>query len=159
MSNAIDRLRNVIRRQHKALSTESSYVYWLRQYVTALKSMPSSLPSEQKLDNLLTHLARGRDLSASTQNLAFNAILFNAELGITSTFTTKSCAGPCKTLMPSAPDARPACAMPPPSSKPKPSSKPFGTGRVIPRAQNSAFPNGLVFVRVGDYGGLKCRAL
>ena len=76
MSNAIDRLRNVIRRQHKALSTESSYVYWLRQYVTALKSLPGSLPSEQKLENFLTHLARGRDLAASTQNQAFNPILF-----------------------------------------------------------------------------------
>ncbi len=73
---AIERLRNVVRRQHKAIATEASYVYWLRHYVTALKAMPNSLPSERKLENFLTYLARDRNLSASTQNQAFNAILF-----------------------------------------------------------------------------------
>ena len=76
LPNAIDRLRNVLRRQHKALSTEDSYVYWLRHYVIALNTMPSSLHSEQKVENFLTHLARNRNLSASSQNQAFNAILF-----------------------------------------------------------------------------------
>ena len=46
LPNAIERLRNVVRRQHKSLSTEDSYVYWLRRYVSALNSMPSSLPRE-----------------------------------------------------------------------------------------------------------------
>jgi len=73
---AIERLRDVLRRQHKSLSTEDSYVYWLGHYVTALNTMPSSLLSEQKLENFLTHLARHRGLAASTQNQAFNAILF-----------------------------------------------------------------------------------
>jgi hypothetical protein len=53
---AIERLRNVVRRQQKALSTEASYAYWLRHYVTALKAMPSSLSSEQKLENFLEQL-------------------------------------------------------------------------------------------------------
>ena len=73
---AIERLRNVLRRQHKAIATEASYVYWLRHYVTALKAMTNSLSSEQKLENFLTHLARHRELSASSQNQAFNAILY-----------------------------------------------------------------------------------
>lgn len=73
---AIEQLRNVLRRQHKAIATEASYVYWLRHYVTALKGMSNSLSSEQKLENFLTHLARHRELSASTQNQAFNAILY-----------------------------------------------------------------------------------
>ena len=73
---AIEQLRNVLRSQHKAIATESSYVYWLRKYVTTLATMPGSLPSEQKLEDFLTHLARDRDLSASTQNQAFNTILF-----------------------------------------------------------------------------------
>jgi len=50
LPSAIERLRNVVRRQHKSLSTEDSYVFWLRHYVTALKTMPGSLPSEQKLE-------------------------------------------------------------------------------------------------------------
>ena len=73
---AIERLRDVLRRQHKSLSTEDSYFYWLGHYVTALNAMPGSLPSEQKLENFLTHLARHRGLAASSQNQAFNAILF-----------------------------------------------------------------------------------
>jgi len=76
LPNAIERLRDVLRLQHKAISTEDSYVYWLRHYVTALNTMPGSLTSEQKLENFLTSLARNRDLAASTQNQAFNAILF-----------------------------------------------------------------------------------
>ncbi|MGA2248525.1 MAG: site-specific integrase [Verrucomicrobiota bacterium] len=76
LPNAIERLRDVLLRQHKSLSTEDSYVYWLRHYVTALNTMGSSLSSEQKLENCLTGLARHRGLAASTQNQAFNAILF-----------------------------------------------------------------------------------
>jgi hypothetical protein len=76
LPNAIERLRDVLRRQHKGLSTEDSYVYWLRHYVTALNAMPGSLPSEQKLENFLTQFARHRGLAAGTQSQAFNAILF-----------------------------------------------------------------------------------
>jgi len=60
----------------EGVSTDSNYVCWLRHYVIALDSMPDSLPSEQKLERFLTGLARQRDLSASSQNQALNAILF-----------------------------------------------------------------------------------
>ena len=76
LPNAIERLRDVLRRQHKALATESTYVYWLRHYVTALNAMPPALFSEQKLERFLTDLARHRDLSANSQNQAFNAVLY-----------------------------------------------------------------------------------
>jgi Phage integrase, N-terminal SAM-like domain len=42
----------------------------------ALNSMPGSFSSEQKLELFLTGLARRRNLSASSQNQALNAILF-----------------------------------------------------------------------------------
>jgi len=67
-TQAICRMREVIRRQHKALSTEDSYVFWLRRYMTALPQMPEGLSSEKKLEQFLTDLARHRDVSASTQN-------------------------------------------------------------------------------------------
>jgi integrase len=73
---AIERLRDVLRRQHLAIATESTYVYWLRHYVSALNSMPAALSSEQKLELFLTNLARHRDLSANSQNQAFNAVLY-----------------------------------------------------------------------------------
>jgi integrase len=73
---AICREREVLRRQHKSLSTEDCYTFWLRRYMTTLRKMPAGLFSEKKLEQLLTDLARHRDISASTQNQALNAILF-----------------------------------------------------------------------------------
>jgi hypothetical protein len=75
-TQAICRMREVIRRQHKALSTEDSYVFWLRRYMTVLRQMPAGLSSEKKLGQFLTDLARERDVAASTQNHALNAILY-----------------------------------------------------------------------------------
>lgn len=72
---ALNRVREVLRRQHKALNTEQVYVHWLGRYINALGQMPAALPSEQKMERFLTELAQ-RDVSASTQNQAFNAILF-----------------------------------------------------------------------------------
>jgi len=71
-SQAIQRLREVIRRQHKSLSTEDSYVLWLRRYMGALPNMPNDLPSERKLERFLTNLALSHSVSASTQNQALN---------------------------------------------------------------------------------------
>lgn len=75
-AQAIERARRVIRRQHKALSTEDSYIFWLRRYMTALRALPQDLPSEKKFERFLSDLAQHRDVSASSQNQAFNAILF-----------------------------------------------------------------------------------
>ena len=66
----------MIRRQHKALATEDTYVRWLRHYLAALSQMPHALSSEQKVERFLTELALKRDVAASTQNQAFNAIAF-----------------------------------------------------------------------------------
>ena len=49
-SEAIDRMRQVIRRQHKALATEDAYILWLRRYMKALRQMPPQLASEKKLE-------------------------------------------------------------------------------------------------------------
>jgi integrase len=74
--DAIERMRQVIRLQHKALATEDSYVLWLRRYIKALRHIPPELPSNKKLERFLTELAQVHDVSASTQNQAFNAILY-----------------------------------------------------------------------------------
>lgn len=74
---AIEALRNVIRRKHLALSTEQSYCGWLARYCEYLgrARLPAELSSERKMEAFLTMLAR-TDVSASTQNQAFNALLF-----------------------------------------------------------------------------------
>ena len=72
---ALRKLTDVLRRKHFALSTERSYVAWLRRYCDFIKTLPSHLASERKLEQFLTALAR-EGVSASTQNQAFNAVLF-----------------------------------------------------------------------------------
>jgi len=54
---AILRMRQVIRRQHKALSTEENYVFWLRRHMAAVHQMSGTLSSEKKLEQFLTDLA------------------------------------------------------------------------------------------------------
>jgi integron integrase len=73
---SILRLQKVIRRQHKALNTENTYVYWLKRYISAIRHLPQTLPSERKAEHFLNGLAANRTISASTQHQAFNAIVF-----------------------------------------------------------------------------------
>ncbi len=72
----IARATQVLRRQHKALSTERQYLHWLKHYINALRSMPRELASEQKLERFLSDLALKKDVAAGTQNQAFNAIVW-----------------------------------------------------------------------------------
>lgn len=72
---AVARLAEVIRQKHLALVTEQSYCAWLRRYCDNLKGLPAHLSSEQKLERFLNALAQN-NVAASTQNQAFNAIIF-----------------------------------------------------------------------------------
>lgn len=73
-SIAIQSLIDVARRQHKSLATERTYAGWLKQYCGYMPRINPLLPSEKKVESFLTHLAKDRDVSASTQNQAFCAI-------------------------------------------------------------------------------------
>jgi len=73
---AVCRLRDVMRRQHMAFRTESMYVYWLKRYCNAVQRMPPDLTSEKKVERFLTDLATINNVAASTQNQAFNALLY-----------------------------------------------------------------------------------
>ena len=53
-SQAVEQARAVIRRQHKSPATEQTYLHWLRHYIAALRELPRSLTSEQKLERFLT---------------------------------------------------------------------------------------------------------
>jgi site-specific recombinase XerD len=75
---AIQRLREVCRRQHKSLSTERTYALWLADFIGFIQQ-PKAVAlssSEKKLEGFLTMLALKRNVSASTQNQAFNAVVF-----------------------------------------------------------------------------------
>jgi len=59
-TEALERTRAGIRRQHKTMATEQVYLHGLRHYIAALGQMPPFLSSEQKLERFLTDLALGK---------------------------------------------------------------------------------------------------
>ena len=88
----LDQVRAVIRTRHYAYNTEETYVSWIKQYILFHgKRHPSEL-CEAEVSEFLTYLAVKRNVAASTQNQALNAIVFlyrhvlNAPLGDFSQF-------------------------------------------------------------------------
>lgn len=72
----IEQVRTVIRLKHYSLRTEESYVQWIRRFILFHnKRHPREMGAEE-ITRYLSHLARARNVSASTQNQALNAILF-----------------------------------------------------------------------------------
>jgi integrase len=72
---AEQKLRDVVRRKHFAWSTEEGYAGWLRRFCLYVQKLPPDWSSERKMEAFLSALAKD-DVSASTQNQAFNALLF-----------------------------------------------------------------------------------
>jgi integron integrase len=69
-------LKNEIRLRHYSPKTLSSYAKWLRQFQYFTRNKEPKSLSTSDVKEFLTHLAVKRKVSASTQNQAFNAILF-----------------------------------------------------------------------------------
>ncbi len=74
-------LRNSIRIKHYAYKTERSYIGWVKrfyEYITKIKKkdMQKESLSSDDVRDFLTHLALKLRVSSSTQNQAFNALLF-----------------------------------------------------------------------------------
>jgi len=72
----LDQCREVARFLHFSLRTEEAYCQWVRRYVVwGGKRHPREL-GEAEVRGFLTHLANDRNVAASTQNQALNALLF-----------------------------------------------------------------------------------
>src|SRR5258705_59095 len=70
------RTRSSNRRKHYSYRTEQSYVHWVRRFIFFHgKRHPRDMGGEEA-EGFLTHLARDRSVSASTQNQALAALLF-----------------------------------------------------------------------------------
>ena len=83
IQHAIRLLRETCALQHLALNAEQSYVQWLGRYASFFKTrnLKTLETAEQKTEAFLTSLALS-DVSASTQNQAFNALLFVYRSGL-----------------------------------------------------------------------------
>lgn len=75
LTQAIEAARNVLRFKHMSLRTEKSYIGWIVRYGRWCADH-SRGDHEEKVRGYLTHLAVDRNVSASTQNQALNAIVF-----------------------------------------------------------------------------------
>lgn len=68
--------KNAIRLRHFSLSTEKTYLGWIARFKTFLKDRDPQRLEANDMKSYLTHLALHGRVSASTQNQAFNALLF-----------------------------------------------------------------------------------
>jgi len=66
----------VLRLRKRSIRTERTYLQWLRQFYRFMKGKRPSELNGQDVVNFLSHLAVDRKVTASTQNQAFNALLF-----------------------------------------------------------------------------------
>lgn len=73
--SAITLLHNTVRLKHFSLSTEQTYTGWLLRFMRYLAKLPADISSERKIEMFLTTLAKD-EVAASTQNQAFNALVF-----------------------------------------------------------------------------------
>lgn len=76
MSRLLDSVREAARPRHYSVRTEEAYVRWGREYILFFgKRHPSELVAPH-VGAFVTHLAVGRNVSASTQNQAPSPVLF-----------------------------------------------------------------------------------
>lgn len=81
----LDQVRDKIRFTHYSLSTETTYIAWIKQFILYHgKQHPADLGATE-MEAFLTYLATQRHVSSSTQNQALSAILFlyREVLGVT----------------------------------------------------------------------------
>jgi len=72
----LERVREAIRLRHYSIRTEQSYTYWIRYYIRFHKMKHPEKMGATEISEFLSFLAINRKVSASTQNVALNAILF-----------------------------------------------------------------------------------
>jgi len=72
----LDVARQRIRLKHYSFRTEKAYVHWIRRFVLFHNRRHPRELGKAEIEAFLTHLAMDRKVAASTQNQAFNALLF-----------------------------------------------------------------------------------
>jgi len=72
----MDQVREVLRYHHYASRTEVAYVKWILAFIRFNGSRHPRLLGKQEIEAFLSDMAINKNYSASTQNLAFNSIVF-----------------------------------------------------------------------------------
>jgi integron integrase len=72
----INRFHYLIRLKHYSIKTEKTYLHWIMRYLAFHDNCDPKDLTSQEIEAFLSHLAVNLKVSASTQNQAFNALLF-----------------------------------------------------------------------------------
>ena len=72
----LDELREQLRLRHRSLSTERAYVDWVKRFIRFHGRRHPKELGRDEIESFLSHLASEREVAASTQNQALNALLF-----------------------------------------------------------------------------------
>ena len=72
----LEQVRNAIRARHYSDRTEKAYVHWIKRYIFFHDKRHPAEMAEPEIGRFLSSLATDGHVSASTQNQAFNALLF-----------------------------------------------------------------------------------
>jgi len=73
---AADDMHKMLRLMHRSYHTERAYLRWLRWFYRFAGGRPPVTLESEDVKDFLTYLAVEQNVSASSQNQAFNAILF-----------------------------------------------------------------------------------
>ena len=72
----LDQVRTTCRRLHYSLHTERAYVRWIKRFVLFHGTVHPREIGARDVEAFLNHLAVDREVAASTQNQALNALVF-----------------------------------------------------------------------------------
>ena len=72
----MDQVHEVLRYHHYAIRTEEAYVNWILKFIKFNGTRHPKEMGKKEIERFLYHLAINRKVAVSTQNQAFNAILF-----------------------------------------------------------------------------------
>ncbi|HWY50710.1 MAG TPA: integron integrase [Chthoniobacterales bacterium] len=72
----LDRVRWQLRAKRYSIRTEEAYVDWIRRFILFHRKRHPDEMAEKEISDFLSHLAVEKNVSASTQNQAFSALLF-----------------------------------------------------------------------------------
>ncbi|AFY79212.1 integron integrase [Pleurocapsa sp. PCC 7327] len=72
----LDRVRDTLRLKHMSLKTEKSYVYYIKEFILFHNKRHPREMGVEEIRAYLSHLAINKNVAASTQNVARNALLF-----------------------------------------------------------------------------------
>ena len=75
-SALLEQVRQTCRLKHFSLKTEKAYLTWIKRFILFNNKRHPKEIGEKEISKYLTFLADKANVSASTQNQAFSAILF-----------------------------------------------------------------------------------